>query len=327
MKKTILITGGRGFIGINIIRRLLATSNYSITVLERSKNTDLYSLVIEKKYLSRINIVNGDILRPKTIEKAMRNADIVIHAAANIGTSNPLASINSMVKTNVIGTSIMLESVRKYPVEKFILLSSAGVYADNKLAVTTDEHHELNPISPYTASKLAGDYIARSLYYSSNVPVIILRPFNVYGPFQRTNQMIPLFITKLIRRQKITLNHSGSQTRDWVYVDDVANAISLIIKASSKNVVGKIFNISTGIETSVSDVARMILKELLLDDSYLAFSKYSQTEVLRSVGNSTYIQNTVGWKPAYSLKNGIKQTVSWYKNHSPEKNYGKTLAQ
>lgn len=314
MKNTILITGGLGFIGSNVILHLLKTTPYSILIFDKTvRNSNLPNTPEIKK---RVRIMQGDILKKRSIRQAVHESSIIIHMAAATHAGKSISQALSTITTNVIGTTMLLEAAEKYPVDRIIIYSSSEVYGNQIEGIPMDEDHPLTPVTPYAASKVATDRIAHSFFLSKKLPIVIVRPFNAYGPRQHPEKMIPLFITKLLRDKPIFLNHGGKQKRDWVHIEDHARAVETIIKAPIEKVSGSVFNIGTGKATSVAEVARLILKVLKKNEKkYLQISQSALPETSGNVGISKRLKKTLGWESKKSLEEGIKETVEWYKDN------------
>lgn len=314
--KTVLITGGLGFIGTNIIRHLLVTSDYNILVLDKATYAGRpENLPDDRQTQRRVRLIKGDITKRRVVEDCIKQSTMVLHLAADTHAGRSLTRALPTVMTNVIGTTILLESIEKFPVERFILFSSSEVYGNQVPGMPMNETHSLNPVSPYAASKLAADRLAYSFYLTKTLPVTILRPFNAYGPYQHPEKMIPLFITRLIKDQPIFLNHGGKQSRDWVYVKDHARAVELVMKAAPAKVKGEIFNIGTGEATTIREIAEIILNVLKKDTSYLRIASSSLPETMGNIGISDKARKVLSWKPSVSLEAGIQKTVHWYQKN------------
>lgn len=315
-KQVILITGGLGFIGTNVIRRLLNKTDSDVLIFDKVTYAGrVDNLPRDKKNRSRIHFYKGDITKKRTVDAAVKQADIVVHLAADTHTFRSMTYSIPTVLTNVLGTALLLEAARKYPVERFIQISSSEVYGNTLPGKEMDETHPLNPVSPYAASKLSADRLAHSFYQSHGVPVTVLRFFNAYGPYQFPEKMVPLFITRLLKRQPITLNHGGRQVRDWVFVEDHARAIETIITAPREQVAGEVFNIGTGKATSIRAVAELINRELGLGPEYIQVAESSQVETMGNVGISRRVKEKLGWAPETTLEQGLQQTIAWYKDN------------
>ncbi len=323
MKKNILITGGLGFIGNNIIRHLLKTTDYSFTVLDKQTYAGrIENLPDIKKFKKRIKIIKGDVTKKIDVKKALKHVSIVIHMAAETHTSRSIAKPIKSLHTNVLGTAVVLEVASKFPIEKFIYISSSEVYGDQGNGIEMDENHPLVPVSPYAVSKLAGDRLTYSFYLTKKLPVVILRFFNAYGPRQHTEKAIPRFITNLLENKPITVNHGGKQTRDWVYVEDHARALEKVVKADTSVVIGQVFNIGTGTAVSVTKITELIVKELKKDMSLVKIIPSTDPGTNGNIGISKKAEKILGWKSEVTIEEGIKKTVFWYKTN---KKWWKTL--
>jgi dTDP-glucose 4,6-dehydratase len=318
MGKTVLITGGLGFIGTSLIQRLLQNNEYNIIIFDKTRSSSWPKhLPKDIKIRKRISIINGDITKRRSVDQAVKRADVIVHMAARTNTFGSLHHATPTVITNVLGTTMILESAAKHNIERFIFFSSSEVYGNQVENTPMDESHPLNPITPYAASKVAGEKLAHSFFLTKHLPIIIFRPFNAYGPFQTLDKMIPIFITKLLRDNPITLNHGGKPRRDWVFVDDHARAVIQALETPIEKVNGHVFNVGTGKATAIKDIATKLLILLGKDKKLLTIipSTSSQPETMGNVGISTKIASVLGWKPQTSLDEGLGKTVEWYKEN------------
>ncbi len=315
MRETILVTGGSGFIGINLVLRLLKSTPHNIIVLTRMKMRYAISKFPRTK---RVSFVYSNILQKNLLERAVKKSTIIIHLASD---TNPIVSLVDtikMIRSNIVGTTNVLELAQKYKIKRVILLSSGGVYGNRVKGRKMDEKHPLCPITPYAVSKLSADLVANTFFSNFKTPIIILRPFNVYGPHQSINKVIPIFITKLLRNLPIVLNHGGKQKRDFVYIDDLIFAIELVLKAPIDKVVGETFNISSDYAVPMRKIADIIIQKLGKARTFLEMPKKSNLEVLDSSGSSDKIKKVLRWSPNFSLERGLSVTIAWYKS---EQNY------
>ena len=251
----------------------------------------------------------------KVVEDAVGQSSVIIHLAANTNAFKSFSHPLSTIRSNFLGTCTLLEAVKKNEVDKFIYLSSSEVYGNHQKEIEMNENHPLIPLSPYAVSKLASDRLAYSLYLTNNLPVVILRPFNVYGPFQHPEKMIPKFVTLLMRNKKITLNNGGFQTRDWIYVDDLTEAILKVVRTPIDKIRGEIFNVGTGKAASVKQVADIILKNLGRDESLIRIAPGLQPGTIGNIGISSRAREKLNWVPKVNLEEGIQMTVDWYKEN------------
>ncbi len=308
LKKTILITGGFGFIGLNLIDKLLTQTSYSIVSFVRKK-TILNNLPFSFNS-KRLKIMYGNIENKNDVIKALKTSTVTIHLAARMAKGKNQNEIESIMKTNLYGTLNLLEAARFNKQNKVIIVSTGGVYGENSRPIR--ENDNLCPLNPYTVSKLAAERLAHAYHVQYGIPTIIVRPFNVYGPFESSKRSIPRIIISLSHNKKVKLTYRGNRIRDWIYIEDVVDAIISILSCTNNNVVGKTFNISTGKPTSTLNVTRKIINIMGKKKSSISFVDSIISEVHYNVGDYHNIQSVTGWKPSHSIEEGISKTVEWY---------------
>lgn len=302
MSETHLITGGNGFLGSHLIKRILADTDDSIILLQRSPST------IALDYSERITEVIGDITNRKDIERAMHDASTVLHAGG-IAYSNS-ENYPLLIQTNVMGTTNLLESAVTHNIKRFIYFSSAAIYGD-LVTLTMNEDHPIAPLNMYGGTKAAADRLTYAFYRAHNVPAVILRPFNIYGPGQKAPMVIPRFIQRLDQNEEIVLYNSGKQIRDWLYIDDFIDALMLLINAPLDRVVGQAFNISSDEATSLYDITYHIVRLMKKDFKLInpTTEQLKHIETLGCAGDSTKIRNRVQWEPSTTLDDGLRKTI------------------
>lgn len=311
MHKTIFVTGGLGFVGLNLIQKILTETSHTVSLLVRSVEDP--RLVFLKTSHDRVHFVVSDLLNLTQHRTELTKVTDVIHLAGDLGKVSGDSYLPS-IQTNVIGTATLMETIASLNLQHCVLLSSAAVYGEQSTPKAINETYALKPINIYGAGKLAAEQLAYAYYRTKKVPVTILRPFKIYGPHQKPPMLIPIFIQKILKGETITLNNGGQQTRDFVHVDDVSNAILRVIE--SPKVVGEIFNVATGKTKSVREVAELI-KETLQADTSIDVKPALAPESNFSRGSSKKIKTVLCWKPTYSFEKGLLQTIRWYqKNHS-----------
>src|SRR6059036_3854643 len=216
----------------------------------------------------RLSFVQGDIRDVELVRDIVSEVDVIVNAAAESHVEKSIEEgAREFVTTNVEGTQILLDAIREAPVERFILFSSSEVYGTAESA-PMDEEHPLNPRSPYAATKAGGDRLAYSYFVTYDLPMVIVRPFNNYGPRQHPEKVIPRFVTQALCGEPLTVHGDGYASRDWLYVDDDAEAIEAVIAADLDLVAGEVINVATGVDVSVGEVADLVL-ELLAKPSSL----------------------------------------------------------
>jgi dTDP-glucose 4,6-dehydratase len=215
------------------------------------------------------------------------------------------------VRTNVEGTQILLDAIREAPVERFILISSSEVYGTAE-AAPMDEEHPLKPRSPYAGTKAGADRLAYSYFVTYELPIVIVRPFNNYGPRQHPEKVIPRFITQALRDEPLTVHGDGHASRDWLFVDDDAEAIESVIEAPLEAVAGEVLNIATGIDISVSEIADKVLDALGKQSALKFHVPERPGQVDRHIGSTDKAARLLGWRARTSFDEGLARTVAWY---------------
>jgi dTDP-glucose 4,6-dehydratase len=319
MNKRLLVTGGAGFIGSNFVNHMIARHpDVSIVVWDKLTYAgNRRSLPVSFFDGSNKNhrFVEACVTDRKKISEAVIEADTVVHFASESHVTRSLAQADDFVHTNIFGTMVICEEIIKYPVEKFILISSSEVYG-TALEKPMGEQHTLNPASPYAGAKAGQDRMAYSFFCSFGIPLIILRPFNQYGPRQHSEKVIPKFITRLLKKQKIYLENNGDQTRDWLYVEDLCRAIETVIGMEGGDLFGETINIGSGCETTVRSVATRIAHLLDVDpDPYFEYGKDRRGQVMSHIAAIEKAHRLLDWKPEHTIEDGLKKTVDWYREN------------
>lgn len=314
----LLITGGAGFIGSNFIRHILEKYNdYNIVNLDKltyAGNLDNLKDV-EEKFNGRYKFCKGDICSTKDIKLAIgEGVDGIINFAAESHVDRSLYEPLSFIKTDVEGTYILLDIVKEYKIKKYLQVSTDEVYGD-KAEGFAKEEDILRPSSPYSASKAGGDLQALAAYRTFNLPVLITRAANNYGPYHYPEKIIPLFITNALEDKEIPIYDGGTQIRDWLYVTDHCRAIDLVFH---KGKFGEIYNIGANQNPEITNL-ELTNKILTLTGKPESLKKYVWG--LRPGHDQRYginceRINALGWKREIDIDEGLKMTVEWYKNNS-----------
>jgi dTDP-glucose 4,6-dehydratase len=246
------------------------------------------------------------------VRKVVADVDVIVNAAAESHVEKSIEEgASEFVTTNVEGTQILLDAIRSTPVERFILISSSEVYgtAEND---PMHEEHPLNPRSPYAATKAGADRLAYAYYVTYGLPIVIVRPFNNYGPRQHPEKVVPRFITQALDDQPLTIHGDGHASRDWLYVDDHAEAIEAIIAAELDGIVGEVINVATGIDISVTDIADNVLAALGRDPGLRTYFEERPGQVDRHIGSTEKAERLLGWKARTPFVDGLERTIAWY---------------
>ena len=313
--KKVLITGAGGFIGSHLVEKLLQEQcEVRAFVYYNSFNSWGWLDSFRKHKLDKVEVLAGDIRDTNSVRAATKNIDIIFHLAALVGIPFSYNSPESYVDTNIRGTLNILQASKDLAVKRVLVASTSEVYG-TAMYVPVDEKHPRQGQSPYSATKIGADYIAESFYRSFDLPVVIVRPFNTYGPRQSARAIIPTVITQLLSGKVNTKVGALYPTRDLVYVEDVVDGFIKIAK--SDKTVGEEVNIATQTEISMGDVVKKLINminpgaRIAVDNTRLRPDK---SEVERLLGDNTKIKKLTNWKPRFSLDKGLKETVKWFKN-------------
>jgi len=314
--KNIFITGADGFIGSHLVESLVKNNN-NVTALCFYNSFNSYGWLdtLDKNILKNTNIVMGDIRDQNSINRLTKKSEIIYHLAALIGIPYSYTAYDSYIDTNIKGTKNILSAcLDNNRIEKIIITSTSEVYG-TALYTPIDESHPLQPQSPYSASKISADSLAKSFNLSFNLPIIIARPFNNYGPRQSTRAVIPTIITQILNnKKKIELGNINT-TRDFIFVEDTVEAMSKL--KSNNRLIGETVNICSGKEISIKDLFYKI-KEITESDVKLITKQNRKrpknSEVSRLLGNNKKMIKNFKWKTKYKLDSGLKKTINWYKN-------------
>jgi dTDP-glucose 4,6-dehydratase len=315
MRKKVLVTGGAGFISSNFVRHLLAATPYEVVTLDALTYAGNLENLADVMSHERLSFVHGDIRDPALVRQLVAEVDVIVNAAAESHVEKSIADgASEFVTTNVEGTQILLDAIRETPVERFILISSSEVYGTAEYA-PMDERHPLEPRSPYAATKAGADRLVYSYFCTYGLPVTIVRPFNNYGPRQHPEKVIPRFVTQALQDEPLTIHGDGHASRDWLYVDDDAEAIEAIIAAPIEAVAGETINVATGVDISVSDIADLVLDQLGKPRDLKVHVPERPGQVDRHIGSTGKAERLVGWRARTSFADGLERTVSWYRDN------------
>ncbi|MEW6455276.1 MAG: dTDP-glucose 4,6-dehydratase [Acidobacteriota bacterium] len=311
MGKKFLITGGAGFIGSNFIKHLLKKYP-DIKILNIDKLTYAGNLENLKEIENdeRYKFYKGDIRDRELIRKLLTESDVIVNFAAETHVDRSILFPEEFILTDVLGTFTLLDELKKFKDKLFIHVSTDEVYGSIENG-SFSEDDPLMPSSPYSASKAGGDRLAYSYFKTFNLPVIILRPCNNYGPHQFPEKLIPLFITNALEDRELPLYGDGQNIRDWLYVSDCCGAIDLIIK---KGEIGEVYNIAASQEFPNVYIANKILELLNKPDSLIKFVKDRPGHDKRYSLKWEKIKK-LGWQPEISINEGLKLTIKWYREN------------
>ena len=311
-QKTILVTGGAGFISSNFVRHLLTATPHKVVSVDALTYAGNMENLADVMTHERLNFVHGDIRDPELVAEIVADVDVIVNAAAESHVEKSIEEgASEFVTTNVEGTQILLDAIRRTPVERFILFSSSEVYGTAERA-PMDEDHALNPRSPYAATKAGADRLAYSYWVTYELPIVIVRPFNNYGPYQHPEKVVPRFITQALRNEPLTVHGDGHASRDWVFVEDVAQAIDVVIAADIGSIAGEVINLATGRDISVAQIADLVLERLEKPASLKVHTPERPGQVDRHIGSVDKAERLLGWRAATSFEQGLDRTIGWY---------------
>lgn len=316
--KKIFITGAAGFIGSNVLEYLFKKyKNYLFTVLDALTYAgNLKNFPRDIMESPRFRFVYGDITNSNIVDSIVSESNIVIHFAAETHVTRSIYDNRKFFETDVLGTQAVANAVYHYKnnIERFIHISTCEVYGAG-LTRKMDESHPLNPHSPYAAAKAGADRLVYSYFVTYGIPVIILRPFNIYGPRQHLEKAIPRFVTSALASESLTVHGTGRSRRDYMHVDDVSTAVDLLMRAPLKKVKGQVFNIGSGRARSILDIAKAVAKYMKVPASQIKFVKDRPGQVSTFACNYNKIKKLLGWQPKKGFQIGLSETIQWYRDN------------
>jgi dTDP-glucose 4,6-dehydratase len=314
--KKILVTGAGGFIASQLVETL-AHSGAEVRAMVRYNSRGFAGFLHEvpEEIKNNIEIFPGDLRDRDTVQQAVAGMEYVFHLGALISIPFSYKYPDAVVQTNIVGTMNVLQACRAAGTRRLLHTSTSEVYG-SALYVPIDEDHPLQGQSPYSASKIGADKLAESFYCTYELPVITVRPFNTYGPRQSARAVIPAIITQVLSRSSIKMG-TQETTRDFTFVSDTVNGFIKAAQAE-KSCEGQVFNLGTGQEISIGNLAQMIINlsgrkvDIELDEKRLRPEK---SEVSRLLSNNTKAREQLGWQPEVSLEDGIQRTMAWISEH------------
>ena len=301
-----LITGGAGFIGSNFVNCLAENRDYELVVLD--KLTYAGSLENIQEVRNKIEFIHGDIADQEAVSQVMRDCDVVVNFAAETHVDRSIEDPGIFVKTDVIGTYNLLEHVRKFDVGRYLQISTDEVYGSIESGSFTEKSN-IDPSSPYSASKAGGDLLVGAYWKTYGTPVITTRSSNNFGPRQFPEKLIPLFILNALQDKPLPIYGDGKNVRDWIYVMDNCKGIEV---ALLKGKLGEVYNIGGGNERNNLEITRLILEILNKPESLITFVKDRLGHDRRYSLDCSKIMK-LGWKPEITFEGAMQETINWYK--------------
>ncbi|AIZ61899.1 dTDP-glucose 4,6-dehydratase [Bacillus safensis] len=312
MTKSYLITGGAGFIGLNFVKLLLQDTDVRLTVFDKLTYASHPEEMDELLKLSHFRFIQGDITLQHELDQAFDEVyDAIIHFAAESHVDRSIESAEPFIQTNVLGTYRMLEAVLKGKAKKLIHISTDEVYGDlepDDPAFT--EQTPLSPNNPYSASKASSDLLVKSYIHTHQLPAMITRCSNNYGPYQHEEKLIPTIIRKAVNGENIPIYGDGQQIRDWLYVEDHARAVKQVLENGTA---GQVYNIGGGNEKTNLDLTKTILSQLGISHDQIAFIQDRKGHDRRYAIDASKLKGELGWTQETSFEEGIEKTINWYR--------------
>ncbi|WP_342434529.1 dTDP-glucose 4,6-dehydratase [Paenibacillus sp. FSL H7-0442] len=307
----LLVTGGAGFIGSNFVLYMLKHHpDYEIVNIDAltyaGNLENLKSIENNPKH----SFIKVDITDAQAIDQLMQQGiNVVVNFAAESHVDRSILEPEVFVKTNVLGTQVLLDAAKKYNVTKFVQVSTDEVYGSLGETGLFTEETPLQPNSPYSASKAGGDLLVRAYHETFGLPVNITRCSNNYGPYQFPEKLIPLMISRALSDQQLPVYGDGLNIRDWLYVEDHCSAIDLVIHQGK---LGEVYNIGGNNERTNVHIVKTVLEELGKPESLISYVQDRPGHDRRYGIDPTKTMNELGWKPKHSFETGIKETIRWY---------------
>lgn len=309
--KKVLVTGAGGFVGSHLVEALVKYGAKVKAFVHYNSRNDWGMLEeVNKNILKEVDVTASDLRDADAVRKAVKGEEVVFHLGALIGVPYSYVNPRDVVDTNVSGTLNILSAARDFKVKKIIHTSTSEVYGTAQY-VPMDENHPVNPQSPYAASKLSADLLALSFHRSYDLPVGVIRPFNIYGPRQSARAVIPSIITQALLKKKVDLG-SISPTRDLTYVADSASGF--IAFAECEKTVGEVVNLGSNREVSISQLIEIVstcLNKKIKVNKEEKRVRPEKSEVERLLSDSSKAKALFGWNPKIDIEEGIRKTVGW----------------
>ncbi len=313
--KTLLVTGGAGFIGSNFVRYMFNRyPEYRIIVLDAltyAGNPD--NIPEDIKQDPRFEFWYGNVNNGGLVDRLVKESDVVVHFAAESHVARSIFDDRIFFETDVLGTQTVCNAIlNNSRVERFIHISTSEVYGTAETEPMS-EAHPLNPLTPYASAKAGADRLVYSYWATYDMPATIVRPFNQYGPNQHLEKVIPRFITSALQDEPLTVHGDGTSRRDWVYVFDTCEAIDRLIHTDIAGIKGQVVNIGTGISLDVLTIARRILSLTDKPESLVSYIGDRPGQVQHHISSTDKILELTGWKATTDFDDGLRKTIDWYR--------------
>lgn len=309
----ILITGGAGFIGSNLVRHMLTEHPaYDVVNLDALTYAGCLESLSDVSANPRYAFVHGDICDAALVDSVMTGVDAVMHLAAESHVDRSITDPAAFVRTNVLGTQVLLDAAKRHKVERFLHVSTDEVYGSLGATGFFTEDTPYAPNSPYSASKAGSDMLARAYYETYGFETLITHCSNNYGPYHFPEKLIPLFITNLMDDQSVPVYGDGLNVRDWLHVEDHCRALDRVLHAGKA---GEVYNIGGHNEKTNMEITRAVLEKLGKPESLIRYVQDRPGHDKRYAIDASKIERELGWVPSYTFETGLDQTIAWYLAH------------
>ncbi len=316
--RTLFVTGAAGFIGSNFVRMLVARRE-PVKIVAFDKLTYAGNLANIADLLGeKVSFVRGDICNAELVDYVIQQHGVteIVHFAAESHVDRSILGSGPFIQTNAVGTQVLLDATKARKLDKFLYVSTDEVYGtlpEDQPDVKFTEETPIQPNSPYSASKAAGDCLVRSYFHTFHLPVLTTRCSNNYGPYHFPEKLIPLFVTNLMEDKQVPLYGDGKNVRDWLYVDDHCDAIYTVL---NKGTFGEAYNVGGNNEMTNRQITEIVLREMNKPwDKYVKYVQDRPGHDRRYAIDATKIKRELGWEPKYRFEQAIKTTIQWYRDN------------
>jgi len=317
--KTLLVTGGAGFIGSNFVRYILNKyPDYRVIVLDLltyAGNPDNLPEEHIEGENGRLVFWYGNVTNGELVGRLVAQSNVVVHFAAESHVTRSIYDNKVFFETDVLGTQRIANAVlgHKGSIERFIHISTSEVYGTAEADVM-DEDHPLKPMSPYASAKAGADRLVFSYWATYNIPAIIIRPFNNYGPYQHLEKVVPRFITSCLLGEPLTVHGDGQAKRDWLFVEDHCKALDAALHGDIHKLAGEVINLGSGLSYSVLEIAERI-KARMNSQSQIKLVGDRPGQVFRHTSSTAKAKEFLGWQATTAFEDGLERTIQWYSTH------------
>ena len=309
----LLVTGGAGFIGSCFVRHILNKyPDYKVINIDALTYCGNLANLKDIENNPNYKFIHGNICDKKLVRELISQVDCVVNFAAESHVDNSIKNPEIFIETNIQGTLNLLQASKEIGIERYLQVSTDEVYGTLGKTGYFYETTPLAPNSPYSASKASADMLVRAYYETYKMPVLTTRCSNNYGPYQYPEKLIPFFISKLLRSEKVPVYGDGLNVRDWLYVYDHCAAIDTVLH---KGRIGEVYNIGGHNEKTNIEITRLILEAMGKDESSIEYVQDRLGHDRRYAISNDKITSELGWKPSVTFEEGIKMTIDWYLNN------------